>query len=1180
MNKTAIKNYAIWARVNLIEAAKQKAFEYEITENGEMKTGIDSVGGRLLSKAEKEQRNTLIAQIRQKGFNQVMEEVAYTWFNRFIALRFMEVNGYLPSKVRIFTDENGVFKPEILKEATRVELEGIDRDIVIHLLDKQDNEGLYKYLLITQCNALNAALPGMFEKIANYTELLFPNNLLKQDSVIGRMISDIPEEDWTDAVQIIGWLYQYYNSELKDETFALLKKNVKITKERIPAATQLFTPDWIVRYMVENSLGRLWYEGHKNDELKSTWKYYLDEAEQEPEVEEQLKNIRAEYAQIKPEDIKVIDPCMGSGHILVYAFDVLMQIYTSAGWSERDAAKSILENNLYGLDIDDRAGQLAYFAVMMKARKYNRRVLTMGITPNVMSIQDSGFMTDDLIEYVASRNTDIRADLRLLRKDLKDAKELGSIINVTKLNYPALYTRIAEIEQDFPEDLMTMANRTESLEKLLPLVKQAQVMSQKYDVVVTNPPYMSASGMSSKLVSFIKEKYPTSKSDLFACFIERCNAMVNVNRYQAMITQHSWMFLSDYKKLREQLINRNIINMAHLGARAFEEIGGEVVQTTSFVFRKSVIGRYKAIFVRLVEQTTQEQKEKLFVSGENRYSSSNQNFRKVPDNIYSYWLSETILTLLDKGSKLESFGDARQGLTTTDNKRFLRLWFEINHKRIDYSCDSCQSIANRESKWFPYNKAGSYRKWSSIDEFVVNYENNGAEIKESVMQKYPYLKTPGFVVKNTESYFKHGITWNDVSTGSFCCRYVPDGYIFADAGPMFFSSNDFLMMAYFNSVVFQTFADVICQGLHYSTGHIPKIPFLRIDDKSTVEKVEGYAKENHELSKREWDSFEVSWDFKRNPLVNGNNLSAAYAAWKQECEGRFQQLKKNEEELNRIFIDIYGLQDELTPDVADKDVTVHRVFNSKDDVPESMKGSNYVRTMRDEIVSLISYAVGCMFGRYSLDVDGLAYAGGEWDASKYKTIIPDGDNIIPICDDDYFDDDITGRFVKWVENVYGSDTLEENLKFIADALGGKGTPREVIRSYFLNDFYADHLKTYQKRPIYWLFDSGKKNGFKALIYMHRYQPDLLARMRTDYVHEQQERYRTQLSMIEDSVKNASASDRVKLNKQIEKLRAQEVEIRSYEEKIHHLADQMIAIDLDDGVKVNYEKFKDVLTKIK
>lgn len=701
MNKTAIKNYAIWARVNLIEAAKQKAFEYEITENGEMKTGIDSVGGRLLSKAEKEQRNTLIAQIRQKGFNQVMEEVAYTWFNRFIALRFMEVNGYLPSKVRIFTDENGAFKPEILKEATRVELEGIDRDTVIHLLDKQDNEGLYKYLLITQCNALNAALPGMFEKIANYTELLFPNNLLKQDSVIGRMISDIPEEDWTDAVQIIGWLYQYYNSELKDETFALLKKNVKITKERIPAATQLFTPDWIVRYMVENSLGRLWYEGHKNDELKSTWKYYLDEAEQEPEVEEQLKNIRAEYAQIKPEDIKVIDPCMGSGHILVYAFDVLMQIYTSAGWSERDAAKSILENNLYGLDIDDRAGQLAYFAVMMKARKYNRRVLTMGITPNVMSIQDSGFMTDDLIEYVASRNTDIRADLRLLRKDLKDAKELGSIINVTKLNYPALYTRIAEIEQDFPEDLMTMANRTESLEKLLPLVKQAQVMSQKYDVVVTNPPYMSASGMSSKLVSFIKEKYPTSKSDLFACFIERCNAMVNVNRYQAMITQHSWMFLSDYKKLREQLINRNIINMAHLGARAFEEIGGEVVQTTSFVFRKSVIGRYKAIFVRLVEQTTQEQKEKLFVSGENRYSSSNQNFRKVPDNIYSYWLSETILTLLDKGSKLESFGDARQGLTTTDNKRFLRLWFEINHKRIDYSCDSCQSIANRESKWFP-----------------------------------------------------------------------------------------------------------------------------------------------------------------------------------------------------------------------------------------------------------------------------------------------------------------------------------------------------------------------------------------------------------------------------------------------------------------------------------------------
>ena len=506
MNKTAIKNYAIWARVQLIESAKQRAFEYEITEEGENKANVEAIGGRLLSKDEKQQRSHLIAQINQKGYAQVMEEAAYTWFNRFIALRFMEVNGYLPSKIRVFTDENGAFKPEILKEAMTIELEGLDRSKVLNLLDKQDNEALYKYLLITQCNALNAGLPYMFEKIANWTELLFPANLLRGDSIIGQMISMIPEEDWTDAVQIIGWLYQYYNSELKDETFALLKKNVKISKERIPAATQLFTPDWIVRYMVENSLGRLWYEGH-SDFDKSQWKYYLDEAEQEPEVEKQLTKIRAEYANIRPEEIKVIDPCMGSGHILVYAFDLLMQIYTSAGWSERDAAKSIVENNLYGLDIDDRAGQLAYFAVMMKARKYSRRILNGDVKPNVLSIQDSSFMTDELIAYVAGKDANIKADLVMLRKSFKDAKEYGSILRVPKMQYDELYERIDIIGRSYAEDLFQAQYQIIAKEQLLPLAKLSQILSQKYHVVVTNPPYMGSSGMSTKLSAFVKDYY-------------------------------------------------------------------------------------------------------------------------------------------------------------------------------------------------------------------------------------------------------------------------------------------------------------------------------------------------------------------------------------------------------------------------------------------------------------------------------------------------------------------------------------------------------------------------------------------------------------------------------------------------------------------------------------------------
>ena len=865
MNKTAIKNFAIWARVQLIESAKQRAYEYEITETGNNKANVDSIGGRLLSVEEKEQRKQLISQIQRKGYTQVMEEAAYTWFNRFIALRYMEVNGFLPSKVRVFTDENGAFKPEIMKEAMTVEIDGLDRAKVLDLLDKQNNEELYKYLLITQCNALNQGLPYMFEKISNWTELLFPANLLRPDSVLGQMVSEIPEEDWQDAVQIIGWMYQYYNSELKDDTFALLKKNVKITKERIPAATQLFTPDWIVRYMVENSLGRLWYEGHPNFD-KSEWRYYLDEAPQEPEVELQLKKIRADYASINPEDIKVIDPCMGSVHILVYAFDVLLQIYTSCGWSERDAAKSIIENNLYGLDIDDRAGQLAYFAVMMKARKYSRRILNGEVHPNVLAIQDSGFMTDDFIDYVAQKDQHMKADLTLLRSSLKDAKEYGSIINMPKLNFAALCERIDIISREYAEDIFQIAFQTITAEQLFPLVKQAEIMAQKYDVVVTNPPYMGSSGMSNKLADFVKKNYPDSKSDLFAVFIEKCGTMLNKRGYQAMITQHAWMFLSSYEKLRAKLLSRDTINMAHLGARAFDEIGGEVVQTTSFVFCNVHAKDYKGTYCRLIDPTTQDGKAEMFLSGENQYHAVQDSFREIPGMLYGYWISHQILEHLCNNLKLSDVGKAKQGLSTTDNALFLRLWTEIQLDAIDFNCPDCESTIERGHKWYPYCKGGTYRKWSSINEYVVNYENDGFEIKSSVMRKYPYLKNPGFVVKNTDAYFKHGITWNDVSTGNFCCRYVPDGFIFADAGPMFFSSKDYLLLGYFNSKVFQEFANIICQGLHYSTGHIPEFPYITVSD-AAKEKIEELAEENIVLSTSDWDSFETSWDFRKHPLV-------------------------------------------------------------------------------------------------------------------------------------------------------------------------------------------------------------------------------------------------------------------------------------------------------------------------
>ena len=1224
MDKNAIKKFAVWARRELISRVSQRAAYYDITEAGFDDPAADSVLGRVLSAEEKTQRQALIAQIRQKGYQQVMEEVAYTWFNRFIALRFMEVNGYLPSHVRVFTDDANQFKPQILAEAIHMELDGLDMQKVYAFKNANDDDGLFKYMVIVQCNALSSILPGMFQRISDYTELLFPDNLLRAGSVLQQMIELIPEEDWKDAVQIIGWLYQYYNAEKKDEVFAALKKNVKITKENIPAATQLFTPDWIVRYMVENSLGRLWVDGHPNDELKATWKYYLEEAEQEPEAQAQLAEIHKEYAAMTPEQIKCIDPCCGSGHILAYLFDVLMQIYESYGYTTREAVASIVQNNLYGLDIDDRAAQLAYFAVMMKARQYDRRFFSRGIQPHVYTIQNSKPMPGESWGYLGEE----KEIARCLWDSFADAKEYGSLVQpeVTLEELDQLKARLVQMdERSGYGSLLTMSFTQTALDVLCPLVELAQVLVQKYDVVVTNPPYMGSSGMGAKLAAFVKKNYPDSKSDLFAVFIEACGKMTRKNSYQAMITQHAWMFLSSFEKLRTKLLQKDTINMAHLGARAFDEIGGEVVQTTSFVLRNSHIAKDKGIYCRLIEPTSEWGKEKVFLSGEKRYITPQANFSKISGTPIAYWLSNKFIQILASKRTIGNTYRSGSGLSTADNNRFLRQFWEVDKTKIAASKDD-------EAKWFLFQKGGEYRKWYGNLSYVVNWENDGAEIKYWVTHnpKDPDTTSWSRRIFNTDLYFLTGITWSVISSGDISFRATDTNAMISNAaGGIFGFSNEQernSLMAGLNTKIWRDIFSTINPTLNYSSGVIQKSPVPPPIENDIGRKCV-------ELSKTDWDSFETSWDFKQYPLVRlrmagayawGDKqpvmlLPSAYRAWKQECNGRFEKLKANEEELNRIFIDIYGLQDELTPEVADKDVTVHYLVDTKDDIPASLQGSNYVLTRRDVIVSLLSYAVGCMFGRYSLDVDGLSYAGGDWNAvyrmqqeiytvegkevhladGKMLTVKPtaynqiktddgwknlsypvDADNVIPICDDEYFDDDMVGRFVKFIETVYGSDTLEENLKFIADALGGKGTPRDVIRSYFLNDFYADHCKTYQKRPIYWLFDSGKKNGFKALIYMHRYQPDTIARIRTAYVHEQQSRYRTAIEDLESRIAAASTSERVKLNKQLKKLQEQDTELRTYEEKIHHLADQMIPIDLDDGVKVNYAKFQDVLAKIK
>ena len=1152
MNKTAIKNYAIWARVQLIESAKQKAYEYEITENGENNPNLEAIGGRLLSKVEKEQRQQLIAQIQQKGYTQVMEEAAYTWFNRFIALRFMEVNGYLPSKVRVFTDESNAFKPEILKEAMSIELDGLDRSLVLELLDKQDNEALFKYLLIIQCNALNVGLPYMFEKIANWTELLFPVNLLRVDSVIGRLISDINVGDWNDEVEIIGWFYQYYISEKHDAVVDPLHGKV-VAKEDIPAATQLFTTDWVVRYILDNSLGRYWIERHPESKLAEKLTYFVTPKD---------GNIPTVNESISPDELKILDPCVGSGHFLSYAFDILMEIYREYGWSDRDAAKSIIENNLYGLDIDDRAVQLACFAVMMKARKYNRRIINSDIKLHILAMQDSTFMSDELIQYIAGGNATIKNDLNELCIVFNNAKEYGSIINAPLINYDALYSRINEKEKAPVESLIDFQYQREAMELLFPLIQQVEILSHQYDIVVTNPPYLNR--FSPKLKAYLSEKFSECKSDLFSVFMLRNYGFCKKNGYSGFLTPNVWMFLKTYEMLRNEVLTRKgIVTLVQMAHNAFSSIAA--VDVCAFVLKNGDLN-YNGLFFRLTDQhgDMDYQNKKLLEAIHDRdcgyyFEANETNFFNIPGAPLAYWVSNNMIKAF-QGKKLFDYGRTCQGFATGDNNKFLRLWFEVGSNNIFWNCKTHDESKASALKWYPCTKGGAFRRWYGNMEYVVNWQFDGKEL----------TAFDGAVIRNPDYYFLEACTWSTISSGPISLRYAVAGSLFESKGAKLFIHDKELfkyILGIMNSPVIQYSLSFLAPTMDYHEGPISRVPIIVSQDDQKLHEINEYVDLNVALSKKDWDSFETSWDFQCHPLAalavqhHYKRLSDCWEKWEQACVNCFNQLKANEEELNRIFIDIYGLQDELTPFVADKDVTVRKADINRD------------------IRSLISYAVGCMMGRYSLDKPGLAFAGGAWDASQYASYQPDRDGILPITDDEYFDDDIVGMLVDWVRTVYGKETLEENLKFIANALGGKGMPRELIRNYFLNDFYADHLKIYQKRPIYWLFSSGKKNGFKCLIYMHRYQPDLLARLRTDYVHEQQERYRTQSQMAEDAMQTAAPSERVKLNKRLTKLKDQALELQKYEEKIHHLADQFIRINLDDGVKLNYELFREVLAKI-
>lgn len=1139
MDKNAIKKYAVWAREELIERVSQKADQYEISADAD--PNADSAHGVLLTPSEKKQRVSLITRVKDKGMDQVIEEVAYTWFNRFAALRFMEVNNYLPSRVRVFTDEEGAFKPEILTEAIHLELKGLDMEKVYALKEANDDEALFKYLIIAQCNALSSVLPGMFQKIADYTELLFPDNLLREGSVVERMITDIPEKDWNVSeggqIEIIGWLYQYYISEKHDKVVDPLHGKV-VAKNEVPAATQLFTTDWVVRYIIDNSVGRYWIERNPESNLKNELEYFVTPKDSIiPQVNEK----------ITPEQLTVFDPCMGSAHFGVYAFDVLEKIYTEYGYTEREAATYIVQNNLFGLDIDERAAQLASFAITMKAMQYDKRFLSRKIQPHFYEIKESNHIDPFAVDYFANGNASLKHDIQSVIHDTIDAKEYGSIIQIAPVDFDALFARLEEIEKDIDlqKDIV--------LKYLFPLVREAKLLSDKYAVVATNPPYLNK--FDAKLKKYIVDNYADYKGDLFSVFIYRDFGFCERNGYSGFMTPNVWMFIKSHEGLRNYIYSsKGIVTLVQMAKGAF--FSEATVDVCAFVL--SNWKNEKGLYIRLedfkggMEVQRRKVKEALADPACGFFFESKQtDFPQIPGSPFAYWASEAIYKDFEN-KKIQDIEPPRFGMSTSDNNRFVRVWHEVNWSKFAHPTNSL-SLVDKSKKWYPYNNGGEFRRWYGDNGDVVNWENEGSEIKNFGRA----------AIRNKDYYFQSGITWTAISSARISVREFDFGFLFSSAGFCIFEKDlKLYILAFMNSIVCAAILKILSPTINFNVGDIAKLPInVSKGERASVEEI---TSDCIILSKNDWDSFENSWDFQRHPLIRSTRtIKESYIKWQMECDERFNQLKANEEELNRIFIDIYGLQDELAPEEEDKDVTVRKADLGRD------------------IRSFVSYAVGCMMGRYSLDVDGLAYGGGDWDDSKYKTFIPDKDAIIPITDDEYFTDDIVGRFVEFVRTVYGDDTLEENLKFIADALDGKGsTSREVIRNYFLNDFYKDHCKTYQKRPIYWLFDSGKKNGFKCLIYMHRYQPDTIARIRTDYVHEQQARYRTAISGLERQISGASTSDRVRLNKQLEKLKDQAEETRLYEEKIHHLADQMISIDLDDGVKHNYAIFQDVLAKIK
>ncbi|MDD0994553.1 BREX-1 system adenine-specific DNA-methyltransferase PglX [Pseudomonas sp. TNT2022 ID1044] len=1224
MNTGNIKRYAPKARTAFIAAMTKRAALFGIRESSIPSMGIEPleqkgdlalIGNRPFPASIIRPRAALVKKVEQMGFAQAMEQAAYSWFNRLCAIRFMELKGYLDHGRRVLShpEQSGSF--QILNDCLDIELEGLDHQRIAELkLDGTKDEELYRELLLAQCHALHKAMPFLFEAVDDATELLLPDNLTKTDSLIRELVSAIPEQDWQD-VEIIGWLYQFYISEKKDQVIGKVVKS-----EDIPAATQLFTPNWIVQYLVQNSLGRQWLQAYPDSPLRAKMPYYIESAEQTPEVQIQLAAITPDS--IDPKSIKVLDPACGSGHILVVAYKVLKEIYTERGHRSRDIPKLILEHNLFGLDIDDRAGQLAGFALMMLAREDDRGIFGRTVNLNVLSLQESHHL--DLASLWQALNltndwqrghsqslfdneqTDLniaQADNRyqLLQRTLArftQARTVGSLIEVA--------VEDAEPLSELLEQLRQLGREGDSIQKptakqLIPYVQQAWMLAQRYDAVIANPPYMSSKGMNADLKSFAGKNFPSSKADLFAVFMERTFGLLNSNGYNAQVNMQSWMFLSSYEKLREWLLScKTITNLMHIGYNSFPELNSKVVQCCAWVFSNLKVENFNGKYIDLNSAPQSANKAIVFkeISTAKIYTNRVDNFKEIPGKPFAYWTSTTARRCFSLYPLLSTEISAKQGLATTNNDFFTRRWYEVSYDHIGFGCDSRDTAALSKKRWFPMDKGGNFRKWYGNNEFLVDWENDGERIKSNINTKYPYLNgNPDFVAKNASEYFKEGVTWSKITSGSFSCRYSPAGAIFSDAGMKVICAGDqaLFYQGLLSSKVFSYFLSCLSETLNYEAGNIGRVPVSKVDEMDLWLRL-------IDLAKSDWDNCEISVDFVRPELIKRTKkqspLPLVYNEIRTEWRILTKEMQTLEERNNSIFIERYGLGDELNHNVLVNEVTL---FCN----PEYRYGSSATekeleaRLQSDTLSELISYTIGCIMGRYSLDREGLVYAHTSNKSfaelvaeGVYKSFPADSDGILPLTDLEWFADDATNRFREFVRTVWGDEHMQENLDFVAESLclhaikslKGKSSGEsslDTIRRYLSTQFFKDHLKTYKKRPIYWLFSSGKHKAFECLVYLHRYNEGTLARMRTEYVIPLTAKLNTYTNKLATDIENESVtSEKKRLEKELATLHNQQAELATFDEKLRHYADQRISLDLNEGVKVNYGKFGDLLAEVK